>query len=169
MSPFLKKLFGRGTTGAVARALEPITTVAGVTDYAFLDGRGALVTRTSNFGYEDERLQQCTETLRRSNALLNEYLGPEAADGEPLTFHFRNGWLLVWRMGAGALVVLGQEGLDLPMLRMRLNILRSQITGDKRFRDYLTGAPDAGPGQLRETAGSETERCWIDTICGAGT
>ncbi len=165
MSAFFTKLLPRGA-GAAADSLDPIAAVPGVTDYIFLDAAGAPVTRTSNFGYDDERLRRCTRTLRRSGALLHEYLGAQAAESEPVAFRFRNGWLLVWGLGGASLVVFGREGLDLPTLRMRVNILRSQLANDKRLRRYLAKSANTGPNWLRETAHSDKERCWIDAICG---
>jgi hypothetical protein len=164
MSAFLTRLMAR-SSGALADALEPIAAVPGVTDYIFLDAGGRPVTRTSNFGYDDERLGRCTHALRRSGALLRAYLGAQAAEGEPLAFRFRNGWLLMWQLGAASLVVFGREGLELPTLRMRVGILRSQLADDKRLRRYLTDGTGTGPRWLRETAGSDEERCWIDAIC----
>ena len=172
MSAFFTRLLAR-PSGALADALEPIAAVPGVTDYIFLDAAGAPVTRTSNFGYDDECLGRCTHALRRSGALLRAYLGAQAAEGEPLAFRFRNGWLLMWQFGhradgargGASLVVFGREGLELPTLRMRVGILRSHLADDKRLRRYLAEGPDTGPGWLRETAGSDEERCWIDAIC----
>ena len=145
--------------------MSGVAAVPGVTDYIFLDAQGTPVTRTSNFGYDDERLGRCAQILRRSSALLREYLGAEATPGEPLAFRFRNGWLLVWQLGGAALVVFGREGLELPTLRMRVNILRTQIADDKRLHRYLAQGPDPGPDWLRRTAPSDKERQWIDTIC----
>jgi predicted regulator of Ras-like GTPase activity (Roadblock/LC7/MglB family) len=168
VNAFLKKLLARDASAAVAEALAPITQVPGVTDYVLLDADGGLLARTSNFGYDDERLRRSGERLRRSAALVRAYLGDEAAEGEPLAFRFRKGWLLLWRLGRACLVVFGREGLDLPTLRMRLNILRSQIVEDKRFRHTLGEGPDAGLGWVRETAASEQERHWIDLAAGEG-
>ena len=165
MSTFLTRLFARDHRAALAEMLAPLAAVPGVTDYMFLDAEGTPVTRTSNFGYDDECLGRCTTALRRCSALLHHYLGPEATQGEPLAFRFRNGWLLMWHLGGAALVVFGREGLELPTLRMRVNILRTRIADDKRLHPYTAQGPEAGPDWLRRTAGSEKERLWIDAIC----
>jgi hypothetical protein len=164
MSALLSRLLARGASAA-SEALEPIGTVPGVTDYIFLDPHGAPVARTSNFGYDQQRLSQCTQALRRSSALVRAYLGAQLTEGEPLGFRFRNGWLLVWQLGGASLVVFGREGLELPTLRMRVDILRSQLADDKRLRRYLADEGGPGPNWLRETALSDEERCWIETIC----
>jgi hypothetical protein len=166
MSPFLKKLLARDPASAAAEALAPVAQAPGVTDYVLLDAEGGLVARTSNFGYDDERLRRSSERLRRSAALVRAYVGDEAAESEPLSFRFRNGWLLLWRLGRACLVVFGREGLDLPTLRMRLNILRNQMIEDKRFRRILGEGPDAGLVWVRQTAASEQEQHWIDLAAG---
>lgn len=164
MTPLLSRLFSRGA--APAEVFQPLATVAGVTDYIFLDAAGKPVTRTSNFGYDDERLHACTEALRRAAALVGHYLDDEAHPDEVFAFRFRNGWFLLWRLGPASLIVFGREALDLPTLRMRVNILRSQMADDRRLRRYLAGGPETGPDWLRATARSEQEGRWIDTICG---
>jgi hypothetical protein len=171
MSPLLDKLWGR-TARAIAEALDPVAAVPGVTDYALFDAASAVLARTSNFGYTDERLRECGTILRRASVLVEQYLGAgaageaEAAPNEPLAFHFRNGWLLAWRIGGALLVVFGREGLDLPTLRMRVSILRAELTEDRRLRRSLAEGRGSGPAWLRQTAGSDTERCWIDAVCG---
>ena len=166
MSLSLARLFSRDTAGALATVLEAIGRVPGVTDYMFLDAQGTPVTWTSNYGYDVERLAQCAEMLRRSRVLLDEYLGAGASVGEPLACHFRSSWLLVWRLEASAIMVLGREGLELPTLRMQLNVLRSALAADKRFRRTLGDRAGIGPDWLRQTAASDAERGWIDTLCG---
>ena len=166
MSAFPKKLLSRGGGDALAEALEPIAAVPGLTDAMFLDAEGTPLTRASRLGATEASLHRSTEAVRRCIALLRELLGPEVSEGEPLTFHFRNGWLLAWRLGGGSLVAVGREGLDLPTLRMRANILRSRLAEDRRLRRYFTQRPDTGPNWLRQTAASERERCWINMICG---
>jgi hypothetical protein len=166
MSPFLKRLLARDPAAVAAEALAPLTDVPGVTDYVLLDAAGGLVTRTSNFGYDDERLRRSSERLRRSAALVRAYLRDEAAESEPLGFRFRNGWLLLWWLGRACLVVFGRDGLDLPTLRMRLNILRSQIVEDKRLRRLVGDGPDADLAWVRQSAASEQERHWIDLAAG---
>jgi hypothetical protein len=151
--------------GALAQALDPIAGVPGVTDYLLLDAAGTPVMQTTNFGYDDERLRRCTDLLRRSAVLVHAYLGAEAAAGEPLAFRFRNGWVLVWQMQVAALVVFGREGLDLPTLRMRVSILRSDLSEDKRLRRLLGDQSQADVTWLSATAGSDEERRWIQTIC----
>ena len=171
MRALLDKLLGR-TPRAIAQALDPLAAVPGVTDYALLDAAGTVLARTSNFGYADERLRQCGTLLRRSSTLVSDYLGAhpagnrEAAPDEPLAFHFRNGWLLAWRLGGALLMVFGREGLDLPTLRMRVSILRAELTGDNRLRRTLAERGALGRAWLHETAASDTERCWIDTVYG---
>jgi hypothetical protein len=164
MIPFLKKRLARDPGAAVAEALAPVAEVAGVTDYVLLDDAGGLIARTSNFGYDDDRLRRSIRRLRRCAALVRVYLRDEAADSEPLGFRFRNGWLLLWRLGRASLVVFGREGLDLPTLRMRLNVLRSQMLEDKRCRRILGEGPEPGLAWVRESAASEQERHWIDLI-----
>lgn len=151
--------------GVLTEALDPIAGVPGVTDYILLDAAGTAVMQTTNFGYDDERLRRCTEVLRRSAALVHTYLGQEAGPGEPLAFLFRNGWVLVWQMQAAALVVFGREGLDLPTLRMRVSILRSELVENKRLRRLLGDPGQAGQAWLNKTAAGDEERRWIDTIC----
>lgn len=167
MAAVLNRLLGRATR-AIAGALDPVAAVPGVTDYALFDAAGAVLARTSNFGYTDERLRDCGTVLRRSSTLVDHYLGADAVPDEPLAFHFRNGWLLAWRLGGALLVVVGREGLDLPTLRMRVSILRVELTDDKRLRRSLAERRDSGAAWLRQTAASDTERCWIDAICGEG-
>ncbi|MBN1919321.1 MAG: hypothetical protein JW889_15570 [Verrucomicrobia bacterium] len=173
MTPLLNRLLRRGNR-AISEVLDPLAAVPGVTDYALLDAAGGVLARTSNFGYTEERLRECGAVLRRTSTLVNEYLcaSPrgtgDAAPDEPLALHFRNGWLLAWLIGGALLIVFGREGLDLPTLRMRVSILRTELTDDKRFRRSLAERRETGPAWLRQTAASETERCWIDAICGEG-
>jgi hypothetical protein len=158
-------------TSALAQALDPIAGVPGVTDYILLDAKGAPVMQTTNFGYDDERLRRCTELLRRSAVLVRIYLGGETAAGraegagEPLAFLFRNGWVLVWQMQTAALVVFGREGLDLPTLRMRVSILRSELSENKRLGRLLGEPSQTDVTWLSETAASDEERRWIHTLC----
>ena len=166
MSPSRTRHFSRSNTAALATVLEAIARVPGVTDYMFLDAQGTPVTWTSNYGYDAERLSECAEILRRSRGLLDQYLGAELAASEPLACHFRSSWLLVWQLEASAIMVLGREGLELPTLRMQLNVLRNTLATDKRFRRALGDRASIGPDWLRQTAASETERGWIDRLCG---
>jgi hypothetical protein len=164
----MRGLFGKRPSrhaGALAQALDPIAGVPGVTDYILVDAKGAPVMQTTNFGYDDERLRRCTELLRRSAVLVHTYLGEEVAAGEPLAFLFRNGWVLVWQMQAAALVAFGREGLDLPTLRMRVSILRSELGENKRLRRLLGEPGQTDVTWLSETAASDEERGWIRTLC----
>ena len=167
MSALLKKILPGGDRDALAEALEPIAAVPGLNDYILLDNNGGTVARTSRFGYDEEALRRSTDALRRSGALLREYLGPEANDTEPLAWRFRHGWLLIWQFGAASLLAFAAEGLSLPTLRMQANILRSRLAQDKRLRRLLTTTPATDPGWWR-TAASEQERCWIDAVCKEG-
>jgi len=165
MSAFLKKILPGGGRDALAEALEPIAAVPGLNDYILLDNNGTTVARTARFGYDEDALRRSTDALRRSGALLREYLGHEANETEPLAWRFRHGWLLIWQFGGASPAKARSEALSLPTLRMQVNILRSRIAQDKRLRRALETAPAAAPGWWRTAAASEQERCWIDTVC----
>jgi hypothetical protein len=135
--------------------LAPIGEIDGVSDYLLVDSEGKILARKPQSSLAEDVAVACARDMAQIGETLRLLSCGNESDGV-FDVQFKGTLLIGWLLGSCYIFAFCKQGVNLPIMRMTVNIVKEELGKDKRFKKYLSERVDGDSHLLSEhSVGSE--------------
>ncbi len=133
----------------VLHQLAPLGEVPGVRDYLLMDRRGTILATKPDSTWSHGSAGACAKDIAQVAEILA--LSPlPRGDDRVLDFHFKGSLIVTWDLRGAYLLALCGEDANLAIARMTVNVIKEELTKDRRLGSRLGQCADGEPSLLGE-------------------